>query len=71
MKDLDNIEVQEIHVRSRMGSRIDRAIRDAAVLAITEGHDVVLTFNDQTYRIDPGAIIDGLSTPVSEKKKKP
>lgn len=55
---LPRLEVECIRVRAPAGGRIDRAIREAAALALLTDVSVVFEFNGMDVTADPAKIVD-------------
>ena len=62
MKTFDYIDITEIAVQANPGAIIDRCLAEAAVLALSEHHNVVLYHNSMRYYINPSDIIDHLTS---------
>jgi hypothetical protein len=55
---MDNVRVERLIVVAGIGARVDLCIRDAVALAMNEGRDVTLMFNNKEYKIEVEKIID-------------
>ncbi len=56
----ENITVLEITTQANSGCGVMSGLREAIVLAFTEGHVVDFTHDTRTYTIDPIDILAGI-----------
>lgn len=61
------ISVDFLYCSASMGATIHEAMREAAKLALNEGHRVVLKHNNVEYLVDPDAFVKTINVFVPGK----
>jgi hypothetical protein len=56
--ELQNFTVRELTLICKPSTELFAAIREAAILALTEKRDVSFEFNEKIYKISPAEIVE-------------
>lgn len=60
MDNFGYIKVKNIKVYAKAGATLDKCVREALLLAVTERRDVILTHNEEIFHISVQAILTEL-----------